>query len=117
MSRPSADAVAAFFADLARALGLRDDAAQQAAELKSLLAAPWRDWRSGLAETGAPLELSVQVRQNGEWALRYIVDIADQSRDLAGNLDHYFHTARQVTGLPDAVLKDLFDRHLGAPDS
>jgi hypothetical protein len=113
MSRPSIDEVATFFADLARALGVREDATAEAAELKSLIDAPWSAYRSQLSESGAPLEISVQVRESGEWALRYIVDVADQSRDLAGNLGHYFDTARAISGVPDSVLKDLFDRHLG----
>ena len=113
LSRPSIDDVAAFFGDLARTLGVHEDATAQAAELSALLDTPWRDWRSGLSESGAPLEISVQVRASGEWALRYIVDLADQSRDLAGNLDHYLESARAVTAVPNPILKDLFDRHLG----
>jgi hypothetical protein len=123
MSRPLTDDIVAVFGDLARSLGVREDAAVEAAELRSLLDTPWSAHRSDqraaspLSESGAPFEISLQVLESGERVLRYVVDVADRSRDLAGNLVRYLEQARAITAAPESVLRDLFDRHLGGAPS
>jgi hypothetical protein len=121
---PSADlgGVVAMFADLIIRLEIDTNSRDPAAELRSLVGQPWAAYQadprfaSPLTESGAPFEVSLQVDHTGETVLRYVVDTADRRLTLGQNLAHYEAVARGTTGAPDALLKDLFDRHLvGAP--
>ena len=80
--------------------GLDVDVARAGAELEGLVAGPWAAYeadpdgrRFALTESGAPFELSVKVAADGEMSIRYVVDVADHTRDLAGNAARYLQAS------------------------
>lgn len=99
--------------------GLDVDVARAGAELEGLVAGPWAAYeadpdgrRFALTESGAPFELSVKVAADGEMSIRYVVDVADHTRDLAGNAARYLQAAESATGLSEEVVGALMTRHL-----
>ncbi len=113
--------VAAAFGELLAEFDLTDDVDKSVAELLVLLTAPWAAFRAGslrrvsaLTQSGAPFELSVKLDGHGGVSLRYVVDVADHTLDLLGNVDRYLTAARSTTGLSNDALHKLFAAHLDA---
>jgi hypothetical protein len=106
------------FADLVGAFGIRRDPAAAADELRRLVSAPWLDQsgsprrRSLLTESGIPFEFSLKLDEQGELALRYVVDTADLRHGLLANRDRYLRYARTTTAAREEVLQALFRCHL-----
>src|SRR6188508_1226745 len=117
--------VIATFHDLCAGLGLNGPL-DAAAQLRTLLSPSWNRFcsdpvvnRSALTEGGAPFEMSIELNGHGDVSLRYVVDTADHSVDIAGNIETYISAARLTSGLPDRRLRRLFATQLGdcAPDT
>jgi hypothetical protein len=107
------------FHDLRAGFGL-DGPSDATAQLRALISPPWNRFssdpvahRSALTETGAPFELSIKIDGRGRISLRYVVDTADHSRDITGNVETYIAAAQLTSGLPEGLLRQLFEAHLG----
>jgi hypothetical protein len=99
--------------------GLDVDTDRACAELNSWMTDRWPAYlrdpggrRSSLTESGAPFELSVKVAAGGGLSIRYVVDVADPTVDLAGNVDRYLDAAARATGQSEDLLRRLFASHL-----
>ena len=116
---PEVISLAGVFTDLLVALGICDDPSAPALEFRSLVSTPWtlfqedRRLCSPLTESGAPFEISLQLKGNGDPVLRYVVDTADRRETLAANRPRYFDQARAITAASETELQALFERHLG----
>jgi len=110
--------VVATFHDLCVAFGA-DDPTEATAQFRTLITPSWnryrsdtRAHRSALTETGAPVEISIKIDGRRGVSLRYVVDTADHSLDIIGNIETYVAAAQLVSGQPEGPLRRLFGTHL-----
>ena len=110
--------VIATFHDLCAGFGLTSPS-DVTAQFQTLVSPSWnryrsdtRAHRSALTETGAPVEMSIKIDGTGGVSLRYVVDTADHSLDIAGNVETYIAAAQLVSGQPEGPLRRLFGTHL-----
>ena len=113
------DDVVGTFHDLCAGFGL-DGLSDTTTQLRTLVSPSWNRFssdtvanRSALTETGAPFEISIKIDGHGDVSLRYVVDTADQSLDITGNVESYIAAAQLTSGQPEEPLRQLFATHLG----
>jgi hypothetical protein len=107
------------FHDLCAGFGI-DGPSDTTTQLRTLVSPSWNRFssdtvanRSALTETGAPFEISIKIDGHGDVSLRYVVDTADHSLDITGNIETYIAAAQLTSGQPEGPLRQLFGKHLG----
>jgi hypothetical protein len=110
--------VVATFHDLCAGFGV-DGPSDASPQFRTLVSPSWNRYRSdllahrsALTETGAPVEISIKIDGRGDVSLRYVVDAADHSLDITGNVETYIAAAQLACGQPEGPLRRLFGTHL-----